>query len=271
MSWSLASLVLLGIALGIGFLWYERSHPPAKVVALVATLAALAAVGRIAFAPVPNVKPTTDVVLIAGYALGGVPGFVVGAVAALTSNLFFGQGPWTPWQMTAWGLVGVLGALLGRATGRRMGRLPMALWCGLAGLGFGVVMNVSTWVTFAGDQTLDRLLFIAGTSLPWDLAHAIGNVLFFLAFGPALVRAVERFRSRFEVTWRPVPSAAGPLAVAALVAVALSGLAPARAVAADGAVARAADYLQRAQNADGGWGPAPGASSTSLHSAWVAL
>ena len=66
-----------------------------------ATLAALAALGRVAFAPLPNVKPTTDIVLIAGYALGGAPGFVVGAVAALASNLFFGQGPWTPWQMAA--------------------------------------------------------------------------------------------------------------------------------------------------------------------------
>ena len=54
----------------------------------------------------PNVKPTTDIVLLAGYVLGGAPGFVVGAVAALASNVFFGQGPWTPWQMVGWGLVG---------------------------------------------------------------------------------------------------------------------------------------------------------------------
>ena len=67
----------------------------------------------IAFAPLPNVKPTTDIVLIAGYALGGAPGFAVGAVAAIASNVVFGQGPWTPWQMLAWGLVGLLGAALG--------------------------------------------------------------------------------------------------------------------------------------------------------------
>jgi energy-coupling factor transport system substrate-specific component len=271
-SWSLGSIVLLGVALGVGFLWYERSHPPAKVVALVATLAALAAVGRIAFAPVPNVKPTTDVVLIAGYALGGVPGFVVGAVAALASNLFFGQGPWTPWQMTAWGLVGVLGAVLARVSGRDMGRVALALWCGVAGFAFGLVMDLSTWVTFAGDQTLDRFLFITGTSLPWNLAHAIGNVVFFLAFGPVLVRALERFRSRFEVTWRPLPAASGPLAIVALVALAAPGLAPARADAAAGSPSGAAvAYLQGAQNADGGWGPAPRTSSTSMHSAWTVM
>ena len=83
------------------------------MLALVATLAALAALGRIAFAALPNVKPTTDIVLISGYVLGGAPGFAVGSVAALASNVFFGQGPWTPWQMAGWGFVGIAGALIG--------------------------------------------------------------------------------------------------------------------------------------------------------------
>ena len=104
---------MLAAALAAGFAWYERAHPSSKVLALVATLAALAALGRVAFAPLPNVKPTTDIVLLTGFALGGAPGFAVGAVAALASNLVFGQGPWTPWQMAAWGLVGLVGAALG--------------------------------------------------------------------------------------------------------------------------------------------------------------
>ena len=110
MSWVAASLLVLGLALAAGFAWYERTHPTSRVLALVATLAALAALGRIAFAPLPNVKPTTDIVLLTGYSLGGAPGFAVGAVAALASNVFFGQGPWTPWQMCAWGAIGVGGA-----------------------------------------------------------------------------------------------------------------------------------------------------------------
>ena len=69
---------------------------PSQVVALVAALAALAIAGRIAFAAFPNVKPTTDIVIFAGYALGPAPGFAVGALAALVSNFWFGQGPWTP-------------------------------------------------------------------------------------------------------------------------------------------------------------------------------
>src|SRR3954452_23234381 len=98
MSWSAAAFLLLAVALAAGFAAYERTKPPAKVLAVVAALAALAALGRVAFAPLPNVKPTTDVVLVAGAALGPAAGFAVGAIAALTSNLVFGQGPWTPWQ-----------------------------------------------------------------------------------------------------------------------------------------------------------------------------
>jgi len=110
-NWQVASFLVLAVVLGLGFAWYERSRPSAKVLSLVAARAALATVGRIAFAPIPNVKPTTDIALFAGYALGPVPGFAVGAVAALASNVFFGQGPWTPWQMLAWGGCGAVGAV----------------------------------------------------------------------------------------------------------------------------------------------------------------
>jgi energy-coupling factor transport system substrate-specific component len=265
MSWVLAAFLVLGLALAAGFAWYERSHPSARVLALVATLAALAALGRIAFAPLPSVKPTTDIVLLTGYVLGGAPGFAVGAVGALASNLFFGQGPWTPWQMVGWGGAGVLGALLAHVAGRDLGRFALASACALASLGFGAVMNLHLWVTFSGDHTLAKLGYYFGTSLAFDLAHAIGSFAFCLAFGPALVRALRRYRMRFEITWRPAPAAA--TAAAALLALVL--LAPPRA---DAAVPPAAvRYLEDAQNADGGLGPEPGAGSTQMHTAWAAL
>ena len=265
MSWVLASFLVLGLALAAGFAWYERSHPTARVLALVATLAALAALGRIAFAPLPSVKPTTDIVLLTGYVLGGAPGFAVGAVGALASNLFFGQGPWTPWQMVGWGGAGVIGAVLARVAGRDLGRFALASACALASLAFGVVMNLHLWVTFSGDHTLSKLGYYFATSLAFDLAHAIGSFAFCLAFGPALVRALRRYRMRFEVEWRPAPAAAA--VVAALLALVL--LAPPRA---DAAVPSAAvRYLEQAQNADGGLGPAPGSGSTQMHTAWAAL
>jgi energy-coupling factor transport system substrate-specific component len=212
MSWTLAALLVLGVCLLAGFWWYERRHPPAKVVALVATLAALAALGRIAFAPVPSVKPTTTIVLIAGFALGAAPGFTVGAVAALASNLFFGQGPWTPWQMAAWGLIGVAGALLAHAYGGRSpGRVALAIACAVAALAFGAIMDLSTWTTF-GRHTLGEYLAISATALPFNITHAAGSLAFGLAFGPALLAALERFRTRFEIEWVPAPPGERPVA-----------------------------------------------------------
>jgi len=267
-SWPVASLILLGLALVGGFAWYERSRPSSRTVALVATLAALAALGRVAFGAIPDVKPTTDIVLLSGYALGGAPGFVIGALAALTSNLFFGQGPWTPWQMFAWGSAGVLGAGLATVGGRRLGRVPLAIACAVMGLLFGAIMNLFTW-TDTGAGNLNQYLVISGQALPFDLTHAAANLAFCLAFGPALVRALGRFRARFEIVWRP--AGAAPVAVA-LALVAAAALVPARAQAArDPTAARATSYLLRAQNADGGFGAARGESSTQMYSAWVAL
>ena len=265
MSWQLAAFLVLGLALAAGFAWFERSRPPARVVSLIAALAALAVVGRIAFAAIPNVKPTTDIVLFAGYTLGAAPGFVVGAVAALVSNFFISQGPWTPWQMAGWGLVGIFGAVLARATGRRLGRIPLAVACGAAALLFGAVMNTHMW-TLAASHDVGTWVAISGTSLPFDLAHVAGNVAFCLLLGPPFVRALERFRRRFEVSWRPAPA---PTA-AALAAVIAGGLllpAPGEA----SPTSRAAAYVRSAQNADGGFGSSPGAASNQLQTGWAAL
>lgn len=278
MSWELVSFVILGAGLVAGFGWYERSQPGSRMLALVATLAALAAIGRIAFAPIPNVKPTTDIVLIAGLVLGGAPGFVVGSVAALASNLLFGQGPWTPWQMAAWGLCGMLGALIGRLAGRQVGRLPLALACAGAGLMFGAIMDASIWVTYGGGQGISQYLAIAATSLPFNLAHAAGNFVFALAFGPALVRALARFRDRMEVSWGEdaapgtgSPGLAGP-AVLLLAATLCAGMlaAPFEAAAASTKL-KAARYLVSAQNRDGGWGPAPGTASNAVQTSWAVV
>lgn len=269
MSWQLGSFLLLAVALAAGFAWYERSHPSARVLALVGTLAALAVLGRIAFAPVPNVKPTSDIVLLTGYVFGGAPGFAVGAVAALASNLFFTQGPWTPWQMAAWGTVGVGGALLARLSKGRLGRVPLALACGLSGLVYGVILNVGSVVTFGGEDLWSRYVVYQGTSLPWDVIHALGNVAFFLMFGPALVRTLRRFRTRTSFTWQS--RAPRPLAPAVIAGLAL---AVATAAGAGTAVARAdtpADYLVRVQNDDGGFGSAPGHASSGLYTGWAAL
>ena len=270
MTWQLASFAMLAITIAAGFAWYERAKPSAKLLALVATLAALAALGRVAFAPIPGVKPTTDIILIAGYTLGGAPGFVVGAVGALASNVFFGQGPFTPWQMAGWGAVGVFGALLARVFGRGLGVWPLAAACAVAGLAYGSFLDLHLWVLYSG-HTPEELLVLAGRGVPFNVAHAAGNVVFCLAFGPLLVRALERYRDRLEVVWHPLP-AAGLGAILAALAVALGVAGPATdAHAADRAQTRAAGYLAKAQNADGGFGADRGRGSDQLYTSWAVI
>jgi energy-coupling factor transport system substrate-specific component len=260
-TWQLGSFAVLAVGLAGGFGWYERRRPDARIVALVATLAAFAAIGRIAFAAFPNVKPTTDIVLIAGYALGGGPGFVVGAVAALTSNFFFGQGPWTPWQMAAWGVTGWIGAGLALATAGRITRIPLAAACTLAGFAFAATQDFGDWVSFS-DHSFRQLQAYIGTGIGFDFVDAAGCLVFALAFGPWLLGSVRRFARRLQVTWLPAGTVA-PLMLVGLVAV-LSA-APGR------AAVSPAQYLRSAQNTDGGYGGSPGQPSSSLFSGWAAL
>ena len=265
MSWQAATFALLGLVLVGGFAWYERSRPPARVVALVAALAALAVAGRLVLTPLPNVVATTDVALITGYALGAAPGFAVGALAAPVSNIWLGQGPWTAWEMAGWGLVGLAGALVAGLSRRRLDRLGLAAVCGLAGLAYGALLDYSVMVTYGGEQSLDRYLALSARGIPFNVAHAAGNVAIALAAGPALVRMISRFRTRLEFEWRP--ASAAPLAAFVVAAVLAGGAAaPSRAEAAS-----AVGWLRAAQNDDGGFPALRGQPSSPAMTGWVVL
>ena len=288
MSTAGAIFALLAITLIGGIVWYERSQPPAQVVALVAALAALAAAGRIALSPIPNVVPTTDITLIAGFALGGAPGFAVGALAALASNFWLGQGPWTPWQMAGWGMAGLLGAGLAVLTGRRLGRVGLAVACGVVGFAYGALLDLYTMVSFGGEQSLDRYLVLSARGLPFNVAHAAGNVAFALIAGPALVRMLTRYRTRFEFAWKKGAAPAGASLLLLLGAVvALAGTAsPPDATAGAASISQGGDpprqikalaaadavaYLRAAQNEDGGFGFSPDAQSSAGMTGWATL
>jgi len=281
MTWEVASFLIVGAVILAGFAWYERSRPPAQVVALVAALAALAIAGRIAFAAFPNVKPTTDIVIFAGYALGGAPGFAVGALAALVSNFWFGQGPWTPWQMAGWGLCGVLGAVLALGV-RNAGRFALAATCGFAGILYGALLNFSLMATYGGDLSLRHFLVLEARAIPFEIAHVVGNVVLALVAGPAMVRMLVRFRERFE--WqrgsrapapaRPSGRIGGALrggGIAVLLAAALFALAPAAARADDSSVTRAADWLAAQQRPSGGFPATPGQEAGAEMTSWAML
>jgi energy-coupling factor transport system substrate-specific component len=303
MSWVVASFAIVFGVLIAGWLAYERSRPSARMAAVVGTLAAVAALGRDAFVALPDVKPITAMTFVVGYALGPLPGFTVGAVGMLASNIVLGQGPYTPWQMAAWGLVGLAGAVLGWLSGRRMGRVGIALACGVSAFGAKEIMNVYTW-TLGASHTPAALLAVAGAALPFDITDAVASFLFGFAFGPELARLLGRMRARMTVTWQ---AAATPLSVLVLVcggiyaigrppraggapisrastlaqpmprsarpaaAVARQPSPVTRGAATSGAIARGVAFLRGAQNADGGFGRAKGQRSSELYSAWAAM
>ncbi len=281
MSWEAGVMAMLGLTLLGGFAWYERSRPPSQIVALVAALAAISVAGRVAFSPIPNVVPTTDITLIAGFALGPAPGFAVGALSGLVSNFWLGQGPWTPWQMAGWGLTGILGAAVAVASGQRIGRFPLALICAFTGFAYGALLDFSLMVTYGGEQSLGRFLALSARGLPFNIAHAAGNAALALVAGPAMTRMLLRYRHRFEFAWSrdaAAPSgrasgiAAGAACVIGVLLIAtpmLTGGARARA-SGDGSAA-AVSWLRGAQNGDGGFGFARGETSSPAMTGWAAL
>ncbi len=287
MSWPLASFLLVSVVLALGWLAYERTRPSARMIAVVATLAAVTALGRDAFVAVPDVKPITALTLVVGYALGPLPGFSVGALGMLASNFVLGQGPYTPWQMAAWGLVGLAGAALGTGSGRRLGRVQLALACALAAFAAKEVMNVYTW-TLGASHTPAAFLAAAGTALPFDLTDTVASFLFGLAFAPELARLLARLRARMDVSWeavqppaeipasRPVRAlgAPGPLVAIALAAglgLALAGGLAKPSPASAASLGRELGYLTSAQNPDGGYGGSTSQHSSELYTGWVAM
>jgi energy-coupling factor transport system substrate-specific component len=194
------ALLLAAIAVvAAGVAWLEGGPGSAKDLTLVATLGGLAAAGRVLFAPVPGVQPVTVIVVAAGVALGPKRGFAVGAVAAFASNFFLGQGTHTPWQMLAWGGCGVAAGLFRGLLERR---LPFAAFCFALGFAYGTLMDLWVWYGF-WPHTWAALLVVLGAGFAFNAAHALGNVVLALAFGPELRRVLARQerRLRTEVVW----------------------------------------------------------------------
>ena len=197
-----AALPLLLVAFSIvaaGFAWLESGPGSSKEVALVAVLGGTAAAGRVLFAAVPGVQPVTVITVAAGAALGARVGFAVGAIAALVSNFYLGQGVWTPWQMLAWGGCGVAGALAARLI---RSRWAFAALCCLLGFAFSSLMDVWNWYSF-WPHTWEAFAALYARGVWFSAAHAAGNVVFALAIGPELRRLLERYgrRLRVEVAW----------------------------------------------------------------------
>jgi energy-coupling factor transport system substrate-specific component len=188
-----AALVVAGVA------WFESGTDSTRELAVIATLAAAAAAGRVLFAAVPGVQPVTVIAIVAGAALGARAGVATGALAAFVSNFFLGQGIWTPQQMLGWGACGAAGALLAPFLRNRWALAAVAAVLGFA---FSASMDVWLWYGFS-PHTFPALAAVLGRGLWFDASHAAGNVMIALAAGPELRRMLDRYGARLRtvVVW----------------------------------------------------------------------
>ena len=192
------SLLVVVASLGLFFAGYERRKPRLRDTMPVAVLAALAAAGRILFAPIPSFKPVSAICIIAGAVFGRRSGFMVGALAALASNFFFGQGAWTPWQMYAWGLVGYIAGILGQT--KAFDKLFVVLAYGfVSGYLFGLVMNVWSIVGFFHTEGLGQMLMIYAAALPFDTTHALATVAFLAVLYAPWRRKLARVKRKYAL------------------------------------------------------------------------
>ena len=196
---ALATALGAGALVVAGVAWFESGADSTRELAVIATLAAAAAAGRVLFAAVPGVQPVTVIAIVAGASLGLRAGVATGALAAFVSNLFLGQGIWTPQQMLGWGACGAVGALLAPALRNRWALAAVAAVLGFA---FSVSMDVWLWYGFS-PHTFAALAAVVGRGLWFDVSHAAGNVMIALAAGPELRRMLDRYGGRLKtvVVW----------------------------------------------------------------------
>lgn len=196
--YALISAVIISLFIVPFFLSFERQKPKARDIVPIAVMAALGTVSRIAFAMVAGVKPTTAIVIISGVAFGPQAGFLTGAVSALASNFFFGQGAWTPWQMLAWGLCGLFAGMFKNA-GAIKGTKSLIAYGVFAGFMFGLIMNCWHIIGFVNPITVGAIVTTFVASFYYDLTHVISTALFLLLLGNMWLKKLERIKSKFGI------------------------------------------------------------------------
>ena len=185
-------------AIAVFFAGFESSRPALRQIMPTVVLGALAAAGRILFAPIADFKPVSAICILAGATFGRRAGFMVGALAALVSNFFFGQGAWTPWQMYAWGLIGYLAGVL--APRGVLDKTPALLAFGFASaMLYGLLLNGWYVVGFVRPVTWASTLAAYAAGFPFDCVHGVATVVFLSALYVPWRKKLERIKKKFDL------------------------------------------------------------------------
>ena len=186
------------VALVPFFVSFEGSRRRARDLMPIVVLTALAVAGRLVFAPVPAIKPVIALVIMGGLCFGREEGFIIGALSMLVSNVFFGQGPWTPWQMFSMGLVGYLAGVMG-SHGRLVRRWSVAAFGAMMALLYGFVLDTWTIVGFVSNANAASVLATYAAGLVNNVASAIGTVVFLAPIALSWPRMFGRIKERYQM------------------------------------------------------------------------
>lgn len=182
--YNLISILIAFLACIPFYMAYEKKEGSIRRMVVLAVMVAISVVGRLIFAVLPGFKPVTAIVVIAAIYMGSESGFLIGSLSAIISNMFYGQGPWTPFQMLAWGSLGLIAGLPVMQKILKK-RVILAAYGFLAGFGYSAIMDIWTVLSFDGSFSLARYLTVLAMALPVSIEYAISNVVFLmLGIGP---------------------------------------------------------------------------------------
>ena len=182
------------------FMVFEGRSPQARELVIIAVLCAISVAGRAAFFMLPQFKPVMAMTIISGVALGGESGFLVGALSMLVSNMFFSQGPWTPWQMFCMGIIGFLAGVLFRKGWLRRSRSSLCVFGAFCAIViYGGIMNPASVLMWANADTLtwQVLLTYYVTGFPMDCIHAAATVFFLWIAAEPMLEKLDRIKRKY--------------------------------------------------------------------------
>lgn len=199
----LISLLIILLTMVPFFMSFESRKPSARELAIIAAMCAIGVAGRGAFFMLPQFKPMVSIVIITGICFGAESGFLTGAMTAFVSNFFFGQGPWTPWQMFCCGIIGFLaGLLFGRKPIEKKDYPFVIIFGGLSTLIiYGGLMNLSTLFSSVVAINWQTVLSIYASGLPFDLVHSAATVFFLIIALKPLTEKLYRIKIKYGLLY----------------------------------------------------------------------
>ena len=199
----ISSLIVVFAAMLPFFMMFEGRKPKAREIMVIAVLSALGVAGRAAFFMVPSFKPVAAFVILTGISFGGEAGFLVGCLIMLISNMFMGQGPWTPWQMFSFGIIGFLAGILYKKGILKARKIDLCIYGFLSVvLIYGGIMNPASILMAYGHITKESLLAFYISGLPVDLVHAASTVFFLCIMSRPLLTKLERIKAKYGLIQR---------------------------------------------------------------------